>query len=134
MDRYLIIGTSGTIYGCSSDPIIDKSGVIACFCDCTGNYLPLCCIQNCTQVPEEIRLMYNCHHEFNAGITTTTSMNDSGNISRDIISQSHITTLAEQEAVGSEGIIILPYFSLGGERTPNWPHASGGMFGLRTGG
>lgn len=43
-----------------------------------------------------------------------------------------ITTLAEEEAAGSEGVNFLPFLT--GERTPNWPHSYGVLTGLRQGG
>ena len=43
-----------------------------------------------------------------------------------------ITQLAEKEAAGSSGVNFLPYIT--GERTPNWPHSSGVITGLRPGG
>ena len=42
-----------------------------------------------------------------------------------------ITQLAEKEAAGSSGVNFLPYIT--GERTPNWPHSSGVLTGLRPG-
>ena len=41
------------------------------------------------------------------------------------------TALAEREAPGCEGVNFVPYLT--GERTPNWPHASGAVAGLRPG-
>jgi sugar (pentulose or hexulose) kinase len=42
-----------------------------------------------------------------------------------------ITQLAEKEPAGSSGVNFLPYIT--GERTPNWPHSSGVLTGLRPG-
>lgn len=42
-----------------------------------------------------------------------------------------LTDLAMKESPGCEGVTFLPY--LAGERTPNWPHASGAVVGLRPG-
>lgn len=42
-----------------------------------------------------------------------------------------LTSLAEQEPPGCGGVTFLPY--LLGERTPNWPHATGALTGLRPG-
>ena len=47
------------------------------------------------------------------------------------MSREEITALAEKEPIGCEGLTFLPY--LAGERTPNWPHASGCLVGIRTG-
>ena len=105
----LSLGTSGTLCSVSPSPLIDLSGGIAPFCDSTGNYLPLICIQNCSLVPEEVRKTFP-------------------HLSRDAI-----TALAAQEPPGCEGVLLLPYFSEGGERTPNWPGATGCFLGLRQG-
>lgn len=79
------------------------------FCNSTGNYLPLICIQNCSLIPEEIRKTFP-------------------DLSRDAI-----TALAALEPPGCEGVLLLPYFSEGGERTPNWPEATGCFLGLKHG-
>lgn len=47
------------------------------------------------------------------------------------MSHADITPLAEAVAPGAEGVNFLPY--LLGERTPNWPHSSGAVLGLRQG-
>ena len=110
------LGTSGTVMTSSSVPLLDRGeGIVSSFCDVAGNYLPLVCLQNCTGVPEEIRSMYGVSDE------------------SDRLSITKITEMARVEAIGSEGITMLPYLSPGGERTPNWPHASGVLFGLRSG-
>lgn len=49
------LGTSGTLFGRSSVPILDPSGVVAPFCDASGAWLPLLCTLNCTKVLEEVR-------------------------------------------------------------------------------
>lgn len=47
------------------------------------------------------------------------------------MSHADVTLLAEAVAPGAEGVNFLPY--LLGERTPNWPHSSGAVLGLRQG-
>lgn len=103
----LSLGTSGTLAACSRVPVLDPSGVVAPFCDATGNWLPLVCIQNCTQAPEEIRQSRG-------------------------LSVDQICLMAENEPAGSLGVVILPFFN-GGERTPDIPVAAGTIHGLRTG-
>eukprot|EP00413_Alexandrium_margalefii_P014186 CAMPEP_0204549252 /NCGR_PEP_ID=MMETSP0661-20131031/24199_1 /ASSEMBLY_ACC=CAM_ASM_000606 /TAXON_ID=109239 /ORGANISM="Alexandrium margalefi, Strain AMGDE01CS-322" /LENGTH=162 /DNA_ID=CAMNT_0051556187 /DNA_START=10 /DNA_END=495 /DNA_ORIENTATION=+ len=61
---------------------------------------------NCTGVPEEVRAAFGLSHEA-------------------------LEELARAEPPGSCGANFLPY--LQGERTPNWPHASGALLGLRAG-
>mmetsp|Transcript_21338 Transcript_21338/g.40624 ORF Transcript_21338/g.40624 Transcript_21338/m.40624 type:complete len:534 (-) Transcript_21338:2260-3861(-) len=100
------LGTSGTLFGCCSKPIKDLEGVVAPFCDATGNWLPLVCTQNCTNVPEDVCASFG--------------------IDRDAA-----TLLAAEEPAGCDGVNYLPYLS--GARTPNWPHASGTLLGLKAG-
>ena len=52
------LGTSGTLFGASEVPIVDKSGGIAPFCDATGKWMPLLCTMNCTLVTEEVRTIH----------------------------------------------------------------------------
>ena len=49
------LGTSGTLFGLSTKPILDPSGAVSPFCDATGSWLPLLCTMNCTTVTEEVR-------------------------------------------------------------------------------
>lgn len=109
------LGTSGTLFACSKSRLTDPSGTVASFCDATGLWLPLTCVQNCCLAVEEIRQGAGCAE--NSGP----------------LSISEITALAAKEAVGCEGVLVIPFFSPGGERTPNWPHATGGVLGLRSG-
>ncbi|MCB1064507.1 MAG: xylulokinase, partial [Verrucomicrobiae bacterium] len=48
-------GTSGTLYGCAAEPVIDPRGEIAAFCDSTDRWLPLVCTMNVTVVTEQVR-------------------------------------------------------------------------------
>ena len=120
--RLLIsLGTSGTLMLTSQDPIIDSSGGVALFADATGNWLSLVCIQNCTMVPEEIFLT----------VSSTLSL-DSSNVDKNN-QRSTLIDLASLESPGCNGLTLLPYFSSGGERTPNWPNSTGCLIGLRHG-
>ena len=47
-------GTSGTIYACADQPIVDPEGEIAAFCSSTGGWLPLLCTMNVTTVTEQV--------------------------------------------------------------------------------
>ena len=102
----LSLGTSGTLFGSAQEPILDKSGTICAFCDAAGQALPLLCTVNCTGATEEVKSLCGLDHN-------------------------HLGKLAEGEAPGCEGVTFLPY--LQGERTPNWPHATGTLLGLRPG-
>ena len=100
------LGTSGTVFGRSAAAARDKSGVVCPFLDATGGGLPLVCTVNCAQPPEEI-------------------------VAASGLSRAAVAALAQAEPAGCEGVTFLPY--LAGERTPNWPHASGVLAGLRMG-
>lgn len=102
------LGTSGTLFGYSASPVVDPTGAVAPFCDATGGYLPLLCTMNCTQVVAEV-----------AGAL-------GGGRSHD-----DLAAAAAPFPPGCDGVRFLPY--LVGERSPNWPHASGALTGLRPG-
>ena len=97
------LGTSGTLFAQSEHPVVDPAGEIAPFCDATGHWMPLLCTLNCTTVTEEVRAATGLEH-------------------------GELTSLAEKVDPGCEGVSFLPF--LAGERTPDWPHASGALLGL----
>jgi xylulokinase len=109
------LGTSGTLFGASDVPVFDVTGAIAPFCDALGGYLPLLCTLNCTRVVEEARAWASYGTVENAEQSSHASL--------------------EKRAMfippGCEGVRFLPY--LVGERTPNWPEATGALLGLRPG-
>ena len=105
-DLVVSLGTSGTVFGYSSTPVIDATGAVAPFCDATGGYLPLLCTMNCTKVVEEPLLWYGCDH-------------------------GQMVKLARSVPPGCDGVRFLPYIT--GERTPNWPDATGAIVGIRPG-
>ena len=100
------LGTSGTVFGAADGPVIDPEGLVAAFCDATGRWLPLVCTMNCTVVTEEVRAAFDLPHD-------------------------RLTELAAAEPPGAHGVSFLPY--LQGERTPDWPHATGALLGIRPG-
>jgi len=100
------LGTSGTCFGKAAQAARDPSGTVCGFLDATGGGLPLVCTLNCATVPEEVRAGYG-------------------------LSREEIARLAAAEPAGSDGLSFAPF--LAGERTPNWPHASGAVVGLRAG-
>ena len=100
------LGTSGTLFAFSDEPIIDPSGAVAAFVDATGHWLPLICTLNCTSVLSEIRDGMGQDHE-------------------------ELTRLAAQIPPGCDGTTFLPF--LIGERTPNWPNSSGVLYGIKPG-
>ncbi|MCD6397128.1 MAG: xylulokinase [Spirochaetaceae bacterium] len=97
------LGTSGTIYGYSDKPVIDKEGNLAAFCSSTGGYLPLLCTMNCTVATEQMRSLF-------------------------VYGVKEFDEIASKAPAGSDGIITLPFFS--GERTPNLPNGKGCIVGM----
>ena len=97
-------GTSGTIYACSEQPIVDPAGEIAAFCDATGRWLPLVCTMNVTVATEMVRAMFGLSH---AGLAEA----------------------ASSVPAGSDGLLLVPFFE--GERTPNVPDGTGVWIGVR---
>ncbi len=100
------LGTSGTIYAFSAEPVIDPEGEVAAFCDSTDHWLPLVCTMNVTVATEAARRMFSWD----------------------------VATLnAEVERVlpGADGLVFLPYIT--GERTPNLPNGNGVYHGLHAG-
>ena len=106
----LSLGTSGTIFGISSSPV-QTGTTVAPFCDASGHYLPLVCTMSCTSVLESVLETYGGQD----GTKKRTSHEDA-------------TLAAQKVEAGCSGLTFLPY--LGGERTPDWPHATGALLGI----
>lgn len=98
------LGTSGTIYACADQPVIDPQGEIAAFCDSTGKWLPLICTMNVTVATEMVRERFNLSHN-------------------------ELSKAAASVPAGNDGLMLIPFFE--GERTPNVPDGTGVYFGLR---
>ena len=99
----LSLGTSGTLYGYSTAPVISQQQEFAAFCDSTGGYLPLVCTMNCTASTEIMRSMLQLQ----------------------LSDFEHLLTSA---APGAGGVVAVPFFN--GERTPDCPSGKGCFFGL----
>ncbi len=97
------LGTSGTLFAYSDQPVVDEAGDLAAFCDSTGGWLPLLCTMNCTVSTEVTRAAHS-------------------------ISLSEIDQRVTDTPVGAGGVMTLPFFN--GERTPNLPSAKASVFGL----
>ena len=98
------LGTSGTIYACSPQPVIDPRGEVAAFCDSTGRWLPLVCTMNVTVATEMVRERFG-------------------------LSREDLSRAAESAPAGNDGLLLVPFFE--GERTPNAPDGTGVYFGVR---
>lgn len=97
------LGTSGTIYAFSDEPVVDPRGELAAFCSSSGGWLPLVCTMNVTVSTELVRELLGL------GIAA-------------------LNRKASEASPGSEGVILLPYFN--GERTPALPEARASFHGL----
>jgi len=95
------LGTSGTLYGYSDTPVIDKT--LAAFCSSTNGYMPLLCTMNCTISLELTRALLNTEI-------------------------SELEKLLAYTVPGSDGVITLPFYN--GERSPNLPNGKGCILGL----
>jgi xylulokinase len=100
------LGTSGTVFARTDQPMVDPQGLIAPFCSSDGAWLPLLCVMNLTGVTEEVRALTGLDH-------------------------GALATAAAQVAPGCDGLLWLPF--LMGERVPDLPHATGTLLGLRPG-
>jgi xylulokinase len=99
------IGTSGTVFTVSEEPVADPKGYVAGFADATGRFLPLACTLNATKVVEAFaRILQADLNRFDQ--------------------------LALSGPPGAGGVVLLPY--LDGERTPNLPDATGTLSGVRS--
>jgi xylulokinase len=96
-------GTSGTIYACADQPVVDPAGEIAAFCDSTNHWLPLLCTMNVTVATEMVRQDFGWTHD-------------------------RFAAEAAKIKPGAEGLLLLPY--LEGERTPNVPDGTGVFLGV----
>lgn len=103
-DVVVSVGTSGTIFTVAARPTADPSGAVAGFADATGRFLPLVCTLNAARVLDAACALLGVDHE-------------------------ELSRLALSAAPGADGLALVPY--LEGERTPNRPHATGALHGLR---
>ncbi|MDR0644682.1 MAG: xylulokinase [Treponema sp.] len=97
------LGTSGTLFGFSSVPVIDPKGDLASFCSSSGGWLPLLCTMNCTVASEEFRGLFGLDVKV-------------------------FDALAAESPIGAGGVVVLPFFN--GERTPNLPNGRASLNGL----
>ena len=103
-DVVVSIGTSGTVFSVAATPAADASGTVAGFADATGRFLPLVATLNAARVLDAAAALVRASHE-------------------------ELASLALSAPPGADGLVLVPY--LEGERTPNRPHATGAVHGLR---
>ncbi len=97
------LGTSGTLFAYSTEPVLDPKGEVSAFCDSTDAWLPLVCTMNVTLVTERMRNLFEWSHNL-------------------------YEENASSVPAGAEGLLLLPYLS--GERAPNLPHSTGVLYGI----
>ncbi|MET3936410.1 xylulokinase [Arthrobacter sp. OAP107] len=102
-DVVVSVGTSGTVFAVSDEPIADPSGTVAGFADASGRFLPIAVTLNAARVLTSV-----------AGLLGV----DFDELSR----------LALEAEPGAGGVVLVPYFE--GERTPNLPRATASFSGL----
>ncbi|GAB2507507.1 xylulokinase [Paramicrobacterium agarici] len=102
-DVVISIGTSGTVFAVTPDPVIDASGTVAGFADAGGRFLPLVATLNAARVLDTIARLLDVGH-------------------------AELAELSLQAEPGSNGLVLQPYFE--GERTPNLPDATASLFGM----
>ena len=117
----LSLGTSGTIFGVSHSP---PSSNVAPFADACGRYLPLVCVMSCTSVLNSVLDSF-----FNGYKSEKSFSGDIKESQTKKWTHAEATKLAMQHPPGCYGITFLPYLTPG-ERTPDWPQASGAILGL----
>ncbi len=99
------LGTSGTVYAFSAEPVVDPQGEVAAFCDSTDRWMPLVCTMNVTVATEHVRKMFGWDHD-------------------------QLEKSVSEAPAGAGGLLFLPYLT--GERTPNLPHGTGVLHGMNT--
>jgi xylulokinase len=104
-DVTISLGTSGTVFTVAEGAVADPTGIVAGFADATGHFLPLACTLNATKVTDTMARLL--------GVTLA-------DLDRDALNTEP----------GAGGVVMVPY--LDGERTPNRPHATGTLYGLRS--
>ncbi|AJM78110.1 xylulokinase [Rathayibacter toxicus] len=102
-DVVVSIGTSGTVFAVTDEPVCDASGRVAGFADASGRFLPLVATLNAARVLTSIATLLG------------------GDLD-------DFSALALEAEPGSGGLVLVPYFE--GERTPNLPDATASLQGM----
>lgn len=102
-DAVISIGTSGTAFAVTPDPVQDKTGTVAGFADASGMFLPLVATLNAARILDATAEVLHIDHK-------------------------ELGALALGSEPGAGGLVLQPYFE--GERTPNLPDATASLFGM----
>lgn len=102
-DVVVSLGTSGTVFAVTPDPVRDASGTVAGFADAAGGFLPLVATLNAARTLTAIAGLLGVDHE-------------------------ELGRMALDAQPGADGLVLHPYFE--GERTPNLPDAKATLSGM----
>ncbi len=102
-DVVVSLGTSGTVFAVTPEPVTDATGTIAGFADAGGQYLPLVATLNAARVLDSATRLLDVDFD-------------------------GLAELALSAEPGAGGVVLIPYFE--GERTPNRPDATASLMGL----
>ena len=102
-DVIVSIGTSGTVFAVTPEPVTDATGTVAGFASASTDFLPLVATLNAARVLDSIAELLDVDYDT-------------------------LGALAEQAQPGADGLVLQPYFA--GERTPNLPAATASIFGM----
>ncbi|WP_294178164.1 xylulokinase [uncultured Schumannella sp.] len=102
-DVVVSIGTSGTVFAVTEQPVRDETGTVAGFADASGAYLPLVATLNAARILDATARLLGVDHD-------------------------ELGRLALAAEPGAAGLVLQPYFE--GERTPNRPNATATLFGM----
>ncbi|MDX2376778.1 FGGY family carbohydrate kinase [Microbacterium sp. LRZ72] len=102
-DVVVSIGTSGTVFAVTEDPVADVSGTVAGFADAAGGFLPLVATLNAARVLDAVAGLLGVDHD-------------------------ELGRLALEADAAASTPVLVPYFE--GERTPNLPDATATLAGL----
>lgn len=105
-DVVVSIGTSGTVFAISEQPVRDASGTVAGFADADGHFLPIVVTLNAARVLDAVARLLGVDH-------------------------AELSRLALAAPPGADGLTLVPYFE--GERTPNLPDATASLTGMTLG-
>lgn len=105
-DVVVSIGTSGTVFSVTEDPVEDARGVVAGFASADGHFLPLIATLNAARVLDAVSQLLGVDHR-------------------------GLAELALAAPPGAGGLVLVPYFE--GERTPNLPSATATLSGMTLG-
>ena len=98
------IGTSGTVFAVTPEPVADATGTGAGFADAAGGFLPLVATLNAARVLDWGAALLGVDHD-------------------------GLAAAALEAEPGAGGVVLRPYFE--GERTPNIPGATASLLGMR---